>query len=650
MNQKNVNRDWVTSIAERADANPDSVEQILADYRIQASPVVPAPRRLLLKRIHFSGIKDGVDCSGEFEFEWDKLDHGLWAILTDSNLKGKSSVLEVVRWLLRGRPTANLQDDVRSWIRESSLSFQLDEVDYKVEIQCGDDVTGKLSRFSRPGNKRKIGWFGNELEFEAVMSDFFMREFSMDLVAVYRKSGDVDGRTVLHGWHALSGVMFIGTDYTTLVGDLAPNTGLPIRLTQMYLGIPWISTLASAKAAVAEQKRKLAAKSKLEQDANELRDKRLKQLHGLLETKQDELTKLPSMEIVEDRFKNIGIELSKFKEDEILLSNQIRQAKKSVTAVEAIYLEDRRTLQTHLEYNAADAVFRALDPTCCPRCEKSISESRKKTEKETNECAVCGKQVHSNVNAAELQHSLEQQTKASKQAQTKARRVLKNLLKNQSELTQAIEAKQKQITTTANKISKLGQRSNVLTEIAVLKARIEEASSTDLNQVYETDELKILNAVVKETNERVKELQNDVFQSVSEGIVTYAQRFGMSALTSASLKGNMVLKLTKGGEETSYSKVTEGEKLRLKVATVLAMISVGEKKGVGRYPGLLMIDSPGAQEVASKDLEQLISGLEDLSNELEHIQVIVASISSDAILNHVDESRLKQSHADNPLW
>ena len=112
----------------------------------------------------------------------------------------------------------------------------------------------------------------------------------------------------------------------------------------------------------------------------------------------------------------------------------------------------------------------------------------------------------------------------------------------------------------------------------------------------------------------------------------------------------MVLKLTKGGEETSYSKVTEGEKLRLKVATVLAMISVGEKKGVGRYPGLLMIDSPGAQEVASKDLEQLISGLEDLSNELEHIQVIVASISSDAILNHVDESRLKQSHADNPLW
>lgn len=175
MNQKNVNRDWVTSIAERADANPDSVEQILADYRIQASPVVPAPRRLLLKRIHFSGIKDGVDCSGEFEFEWDKLDHGLWAILTDSNLKGKSSVLEVVRWLLRGRPTANLQDDVRSWIRESSLSFQLDEVDYKVEIQCGDDVTGKLSRFSRSGNKRKIGWFGNELEFEAVMSDFFMR-------------------------------------------------------------------------------------------------------------------------------------------------------------------------------------------------------------------------------------------------------------------------------------------------------------------------------------------------------------------------------------------------------------------------------------------------------------------------------------------
>ena len=116
------------------------------------------------------------------------------------------------------------------------------------------------------------------------------------------------------------------------------------------------------------------------------------------------------------------------------------------------------------------------------------------------------------------------------------------------------------------------------------------------------------------------------------------------------MKGNANLSLVKGGVPTSYSKVTEGEKLRLKVATVLAMIEVAEKRGVGRHPGLLMIDSPAAQEVSPNDLDELVAGLQSVSKSIPHIQVFVAGRTSVAITEHVPEKNRREALGEGFLW
>jgi hypothetical protein len=130
MKQTPNGTDWLTAIANKADVDISRVEDILAARRIYASPVIASPRRLLLKAITFSGEKDAVIDAGFFEFSWNDLDRGLWGMVTESNLKGKSSVIEVVRWLLRGRPSNNFQEDVRRWILRASLRFQIDEEVY----------------------------------------------------------------------------------------------------------------------------------------------------------------------------------------------------------------------------------------------------------------------------------------------------------------------------------------------------------------------------------------------------------------------------------------------------------------------------------------------------------------------------------------
>jgi hypothetical protein len=235
-------------VATRAGVDVRSVEEVLTARRIKQSPVVGSPRRLLLNKIAFSGEKTGVANAGPFEFLWENLDCGLWGMVTESNLRGKSSVIEVVRWLLRGRPSVNFQEDVRQWITQASLRFQLDETVYEIRTETTGEVRGTLVRIGE-GSDRRLALFKSDSEFEAVMSDFFMRAFSLESVTNWRDgAGEGEGKAVVHGWPALSGVMFIGTDYSSLLGDMPAATGVGIRLMQMYLGLPWISTLSAAQA------------------------------------------------------------------------------------------------------------------------------------------------------------------------------------------------------------------------------------------------------------------------------------------------------------------------------------------------------------------------------------------------------------------
>ncbi|MDV6033163.1 MAG: large ATP-binding protein [Phycisphaera sp. RhM] len=650
MKPKAEKKQWFDAICERAGMSTDEVEQVLSDYRIKPSPVVPSPKQLQISAIRFSGDKGTEDDPNPFGFEWSELHSGLWALLTDRNFRGKTTVVEVLRWALRGEPSDTLQTDVRSWIRELQVAFQLDDVSYELEVTCGESVSGGLYRYSTSGKRRRVAGFHDENEFRAVVEDFFMRAFSMEDVAVYRKLDTVRGRTVLHGWQAISGAMFIGTNYETLIGELPFSSGLPIRLMQMYLGLPWISTLSAAKSAVSELSRKQAVMSKLQDDAKAESETRLKKLNAELSEKKSERDKLPDVSALLKNVKSASSTLRRLNEEDLRLSKEIRKANGNVDAVKAAYADDRRELQTHVESQAASTIFRVLDPTNCPRCEKSISAKRKTDEQKNNCCSVCGEAIRSDVSEEEVRRELTNRMNASKQAKHEASQVLKDLESRRETLAEELKNATKEQAKLARQVAKPGRRNALDVEIAVLETRIDEVSSALPKTDEEPPELRILNAVVVETDKRLKERQVELLEKISDGILAFAQRFGMSGLTSVKLLGNLSLSLTKSGESTSYSYVTPGEKLRLKVATVLAMIQVGTKMGVGRYPGMLVIDSPGAQEVASEDLEQLILGLSEVAAELEHLQVFVASIASEPILKHVPSVRQKRAKGDDYLW
>jgi len=265
------NGDWLQAIAKRAKVGVTDVESVLASHQIHPTPVLPSARRVQLVEIAFSGVKDAVVDEGTFEFTWTNLGHGLWAMLTDQNLRGKSSIIEVVRWLLRGRASENLQEDVRRWIHKARLKFLLDDVLYEVHVDTVGSATGKLLRVAVSGGKpTTLARFGTDKEFEEVMADFFKQQLGMDAIMSWRESTDAEasGQPITHGWVAFSGAMFIGTNYEVLLGDMPVTAGLNPRLMQMYVGLPWVSTLAAAKTAhhavqnAADSKMRRAEKTK----------------------------------------------------------------------------------------------------------------------------------------------------------------------------------------------------------------------------------------------------------------------------------------------------------------------------------------------------------------------------------------------------
>jgi len=651
--------EWLQAIATRAKVETSEVEGVLSAHQIQPSPVLAQPRRLVLREIEFSGEKDGVANAGTFAFSWKTLDHGLWAMLSEHNLRGKSTIIEIVRWMIRGRPSSNLQDDVRRWVHAVRLSFLLDSDEYEIVAKTQGEPIGSLCRIRAPSTaegepeRTVLASFATDGEFEAVMADFFMHTFAMDPISSWRKGGENEGQSVTHSWVAFSGAMFIGTNYEVLLGDMPVATGLTSRLMQMYLGVPWVSTLATAKTAYQGVEQAVQVSTRKAEQTHEATKERIASIRAQLAEKRAELAKIPSDEAVRNAIDADAIELADVRRQERGMAEHTERAVTALRELSTVYQEDRRDLQTHIDAMSASAVFRRLEPKCCPRCDHTISKAKKELESSTHSCSVCGESITNSEDGEAIKAELQERV-ATSEAVVKSASTKKEEAENElAALREKIDLLQNRLESASKELGSAVRRQEAATAVAVLEGRLEEAEasiSPGVQSDDRSDELKILSAVVTETESRVKAVRDGLLEDVSERLVEYANAFGMENLSKASLKGNASLSLTKGGVPTSYGKVTEGEKLRLKVATVLAMIEIAEARGIGRHPGLLMIDSPAAQEVSPVDVDHLVAGLQAVFTKLPNFQVFVAGISSKAITDHIPKAHRREVSGNAFLW
>ena len=646
---------WFEEIASKSNCSVQDVKSVIQKYDIQQSPNTGVPKHLQIMSVSFSGTKEGK-FSGDFDFCFDNLESGIYGVISDINLRGKTTILETIKWLIRGSSSSLFQDGVKSWIKKASLKFKIGSVQYQVKlVQSENEVSGSLLALMAE-NEVVIAEFYSNDEFENCMSEFMIKEFSLDKVSAFRKGRIKEevGNKVNHNWATLASVLFISTNYSSLFGDVITD-GLTNRLMNMYLGLPWISTYTNLKTIESQIK----SENKVEEihldKETERKKKRYSEIINELEEKEKIFSTIPSDKDVQEILKRIRVDYGSISRNLTQLDADLRRLSEDFRTSKETKLSDTIKVNNFKEDRAANTIFKRLSPTCCPHCDHEIKKEKIEKEKLDHHCAICDEPLLESEDAEVLLNELLDNLSSSEKTFNSIDREYKNKNRYHLELSSQLDELQKQISFQENGLNKFTYRKQIEKDITRLQVLKEEYTVNDSEQKLPhqddfIDEEKIIKKAIEVTKGRFKVLQEELLQKVSDEILRISKLVGLGHIESIELTSIPTLKIKKDGSSTSYSKCSEGEKLRLKVITTIALLSVAEKQKVGRHPGLLLIDSPGAQEVSDQDLNSLIEGLKQLTEELPFLQIIIASRASDVILSQIDKNHRKHAIGDSYLW
>lgn len=638
---------WLEAIASRTHLSPPEAELRLRRWGIGPDRPGRPARSLIIRMIAFGGEKRGL-IEGPIDFAWSDLDSGVWAVTSGRNFAGKSTILEIVLWCLRGTPKA-LQDDVQSWLDRVSLDFDVDDQHYRVAFEVANRVPhGTLARLRPDGVVDVLDRFSSDGGFTAVMSRFMMDTLDLEPLPAMQGAEGLR-RVVEHGWTALSGALYFGGDHKVLLGDVQMS-GLPARMLQMYIGLPWASTLMQATTAKkqVDQEREQAIKAAA-QRAAEAKSAR-ERLELDLKSARAALAALPTAVATSTDLAARAADIARLAPQGAELQAKLAAAETEAEQVRRIATEDERSLRDLRENIVAAQFFNGLEPTCCPRCESRVTKARIKHESVAFACSLCSEQIPVGEleRASEALLEAEQRTAASQAALSRSLEQTTILRKQVEANAGALELARASLDEAA-KSTDYQKRRDAELRVARLEGALEERQDATA-EAEENPDAALIRIAEDEARKAYESGRSDVLEALNTEILGLGQRMGVKTLESVQLNSNAVMQLTKGGVGTSFSKVTAGERLRLRLATAIALLRVGRDRGLGRHPGLLIIDSPGAEEVSDIDLFALLDELQSIAKETAGLQVIVGSANPASITRVLGVDHCRVALGDDYVW
>lgn len=666
---------FVDAVAESADMPVDEVADQLEKAQVPTMDVVGAPHRLRVRRLAFTGKKAGVS-SDDIDFD-QAFDDGLWALVTDKNDRGKTSVIEIMMWALRGQPK-RLQDDVRSWLDTVTLEGTVDDRSFTVHFELADGVPkGSLTHSgeSRP--------FASEAAFADTMSLFMMEQLGFDTFPQWVNNRGIS----IHGWALYSTVMYLPREsQNAVIGDTT-QAGLAQRLVQLFIGVRWartrISSQAALKAAQSEQEERTERAQSIQSAADEMLERQQQELAGAEAELSALPGDLPSDEVIEQARAEWLQLISRHANAE----DELREARRDAKEADRNLARRQKILADLTEAALARKLFQGFNPTRCPRCASAIGKDRIEAEKLEHSCALCNRDLDLELNAESEGEAAAETGGAGAEARPesggeaatagdgdidKARDAEELVALGQqaaaeewdrvAQLEEQVEtlagdtvAAKGRVDEHSSKLAAISRRRELEARVSAIRTVIEDMGNLAAEVPAPVSagpdlggRIRILRAAADEAKLRVDSAFAEVMGQINQEIFDLARRFGLENLQEVRLNLAAQLRLKKGGVEDTFSKQTPGEKLRLRIAVIVALLRVADNLGIGRHPGFLVIDSIGAEETEPGDLAAFMRELGSVTDQL-GIQTIVASARPE-VSEHVAENQCIIARGEEYLW
>ncbi|WP_232496201.1 hypothetical protein [Novosphingobium kaempferiae] len=640
---------WINEIVLKSKVDRDEVVRILAAHGVEEDSTLPRKRSVTLKKVLLRGKKYNED--KPFEFQWDDLGKGIWSLLTDANSKGKSSILGLIRGALRGDlPGNRLKSDIWGWLSEFELDFLIDEHRHRVRLTkmvgapAAANADVSLSRFD--GDREVIIRRGaNDDGFGKAIDSLFMDELGFSRVRAYRSK---EGEAVEHGWPSMCASLFITGPNSILFGDTGQD-GVNLRLIQLFIGLPWVTTYTCASTS---QKAVAARLAKENSNKDDRITGRIKDHEGKVAQLEAKLSAEPDLSALRAELPLLDRELVQKRQAADAASALVSSRETLFDDAKFARAEARRKLLQSKDDAEAKLVFKRLKPTCCPSCARAFGNDRF-VASESLVCGLCGNEEEENGSSEALINGLEAdaaETLKVQKAALKALEAAKDAAKN---ATGAVATLVSQIDEVQAKLHRGSASDDIRLEIATLKARIEELKFTagpvvDLAPIQQ--ELAVLSAAEKVTKSLFNDLQTAILDDVSKALMKFSTAFGVKNLQSMALNGAGQIKIEQGGQTTSFMKLNPGENLRVRIAAALAVLDVAERRGHGRHPGLIILDSPAAQEMSSQDFAALVESVVAAVDEFPNVQILIGAVNREELLSHVPVERRRHAAGETPLF
>lgn len=640
-------------VATRSGAAPALVEAVLAAHAVPDSHVPRTARSLRVNRLRLRGTKTGPQGTGPFDAAFDFPAGVVMAV--GANFRGKTTLLEAIALCLRGEPR-ELQRDVAAWLTDVECDAEVNgrATGFHVTMRDGavvggtileaDDLTGLL-----PGGSgaRTVLTAASAEEYARAVDAFMLDRLSLEPLLAAIKTGGVQ----THRWASYFGALYppAGRD-PVLIGETV-MAGLAGRLLTVFLDLPGAALLTRVRAArdAARNRMKETAAAQAAA-ATVVGGARREQLEALdrARTALDELalqspTRSASEAAVEVR--ELAARLADAEVDWNGAGALYRQAR-------AARQDDIRALNDYRESGVARALFHGLDPAVCPRCEVPVAAERKTREIEDHVCAVCA-QPDAAADDAEADREAEAALAATLEASSRAEAATLDALNHAEAMTadfsERLEAAEAELREARDAAATDGRAS---LELAVARAEgaLAVLPANDPAPVDPTDG--VLDALVGELDAELVEASRELFNELGDEIAALAREFGIESVTEIRVNRAATLKIVKGGAEAGgFSAQSPGERLRLRIATILALLRVGHRHNIATHPGLLMLDSLKAEEVQDADAAALLDALVGAAAETPGLQVLTTSADQSLPVGRLpDDAVIKPTGHDEPLW
>lgn len=530
--------------------------------------------------------------------------------------------------------------------------------------------------------------FNNRIQFEEKIQDFFFEQFSFYTLKYTQKNSAKDSfeiNTSSLSWATYFKSIYLeSSNYEYLFFDNEKYGSQGKKIFEMILGLPLtypINMLNIQMDRVMETigKMKLMDKTKLEFNKSSK-----VQLEKRLAEVTLEMKALQEGQKIEFNDRPLVEEYNK-------LSEKINESRKQQRAVSEAYQKGKNELITHeaelqsLEgdkikisseitklkkrelnidiYRQSESFFTNLEIKTCPHCEKRVSEDKKKSEIEDHICSLCGEESkEQKVDPEEINEKAKLLEVERRQHEAKLEQIDNTLKKRYGDVEilrkkiaeeyvksvalTTIETDSRRLSEIETEIESIGkQRSkftdllnkkdNFIKEEAVLLFQLNEIAKQE-SQIGSNEmanlNLKrdVLEYALKGLEKKRVQLNKDILSKLQELIINEVHAFGLLSIDNIEISDKYELIFVQHGISVSFTDLTEGEKLRVKLAFYLSLIQLDIEHNLGRHPRFLIFDSPGSEEMVPKHLQGLSDILKSINDRFkDKLQIFVGSALRD---------------------